>query len=109
MPGIVVQGQQDGAAAAGEGTAGEVEETGTSPVDGYVADVTATATKTDTPIREVPQSISVITADQIKDQGARTIQDTLRYTPGVAAEGFGLDSRTDSAFIRGTPANEYLD
>ncbi|WP_090230038.1 TonB-dependent siderophore receptor [Filomicrobium insigne] len=84
-------------------------ETATSPVQGYVATQTATGTKTDTPLREVPQSISVVGAEQIRDQGAQSIQDTLRYVPGVVADAYGFDSRTDSALIRGTEAAEYLD
>lgn len=84
-------------------------ETATSPVKGYVANQTATGTKTDTPLREVPQSISVVGAEQIRDQGAQSIQDTLRYVPGVVADAYGHDSRTDSAFIRGTESAEYLD
>jgi len=84
-------------------------ETATSPVVNYVATQTATGTKTDTPLREIPQSISVVGQEQIRDQGAKTLQDTLRYVPGVVADGYGLDSRTDSVFVRGTEAAEYLD
>lgn len=90
--------------------AGTVQpETATSPVQGYVATQTATGTKTDTPIREVPQSISVVGAEQIRDQGAQSVQDALRYVPGVVADAYGFDSRTDSELIRGTEAAEYLD
>jgi iron complex outermembrane receptor protein len=68
-----------------------------------------TGTKTGTPLREIPQSISVVTSEAIEDQGAQTLQDALRYTAGVVADGYGIDSRTDSMIIRGTEANEYLD
>lgn len=84
-------------------------ETATGPVNGYAAARTATGIKTDTPLKEVPQSVSVVGTEQIRDQGAQTLQDALRYVPGVVADGYGLDSRTDSAFIRGTEAAEYLD
>ena len=60
-------------------------------------------------MKEIPQSISVVGAEQIRDMGAQTLQETLRYVPGVVADGYGLDSRTDSPFIRGTEAAEYLD
>ena len=43
------------------------------PVDGYVATRSATGTKTDTPILQIPQSVSVITADRMQDQGVQTV------------------------------------
>jgi iron complex outermembrane recepter protein len=49
--------------------------TATSPVQGYVAPVTGTATKTDTPLIETPQSISVITRDQLNDRAVQSITD----------------------------------
>lgn len=92
-------------------TASESKSDGTAygPIDGYVATNTATGIKTNTPLKEIPQSISVVGAEQMRDQGAQSLQDALRYVPGVVADGYGLDSRTDSAFIRGTEAAEYLD
>lgn len=84
-------------------------ETATGPVQGYVAKRAATGTKTDTPLKETPQSISVITADQMKDQGVTTVQQALRYTPGVMADAYGPDSRVDSFTIRGISADTYLD
>jgi iron complex outermembrane recepter protein len=84
-------------------------ETATGPVQDYVARQSATGTKTDTPLREIPQSISVVGQEQIRDQGAQTVQDALRYLPGVVADAYGLDSRTDTVIIRGTEATEYLD
>lgn len=60
-------------------------ETADGPVDGYVATRTATGTKTDTPLIETPQSISIVTRDEIKDRGASTLQEAVSYTPGVAS------------------------
>jgi iron complex outermembrane receptor protein len=48
------------------------------PVVGYLAGESATATKTDTPILTTPQSISVVTKDQIQDQGAQNLTEALR-------------------------------
>jgi iron complex outermembrane receptor protein len=93
----------------GPGNSNASDKTATGPVRDYNAKNTATGTKTDTPLKEVPQSISVVGAEQIRDMGAQTIQDTLRYVPGVVADAYGLDSRTDSALVRGTAASEYLD
>ena len=55
------------------------------PVDGYVANRTLSGTKTNTPINETPQSLSVIGAEQIRDQKPQSFDEILRYTPGVAA------------------------
>ncbi len=87
----------------------EAEETATGPVRGHIARRSATATKTDTPLAETPQSVSVITADRIRDQGARTVQESLRYSAGVYAETYGLDSRGDWSLVRGTAPVQYVD
>lgn len=77
-------------------------ETATSHVEGYVARQSATATKTDTPIIEAPQSISVITADQMQAQGVQNIGQALRYTAGVIGEQFGgLDTTVNYYTVRG--------
>ncbi|MBV6448070.1 TonB-dependent siderophore receptor [Nitrosomonas sp.] len=49
----------------------------------YVAASSSTATKTNTLLRDVPQSITVITNELIKDQSVRSIGDAVRYVPGV--------------------------
>ncbi len=69
----------------------------------------ATATKTDTPINEIPQSITVVPQDQIRDQGATTVQEALRYVPGVYADAYGPDTRGDGELVRGTTPVTYLD
>ncbi|WP_213287797.1 TonB-dependent siderophore receptor [Bradyrhizobium sp. sGM-13] len=84
-------------------------ETGTGPVRGYLANQSGTGTKTDTPLRETPQSITVVTADRVTDQGAVTVQESLRYVPGVFADALGPDSRGDYPRIRGQDPNIYLD
>ncbi|AYC35023.1 TonB-dependent siderophore receptor [Pseudomonas cavernae] len=73
-----------------------------APVAGYVAERQSSGTKTDTPILETPQSVSVITADRMRDQGVQSVQDALRYTAGVRGETYGLDSRGDWSTIRGS-------
>lgn len=75
----------------------------------YVATQSATGTKTDTPIREVPQSISVVGTEQMRDQGAQNLGEAVRYVPGVVADGFGFDSRGDYVLLRGIPASYFLD
>lgn len=79
-------------------------------VVGYVATTAGTGTKNDTPIVQVPQTINVITADQIRDQGAQSVSQALGYTPGVSVGNFGALSPTDAyTRIRGFRADQYLD
>ncbi len=65
----------------------------------YTEDATATATRTDTQLRDVPQSVSVITNDLIEDQGMRSMADVVRYVPGVSM-GQGEGHR-DAPTLRG--------
>lgn len=73
----------------------------TAPIKGYVAKTSISATKTGTPLVETPQSISVVTANEIAAQGAQTLGQALGYTPGVVSEPYGSDPRFDSPLIRG--------
>lgn len=84
------------------------EETAWGPVQGYVAKRSASATKSDTPIQETPQSISVIGKDQIEAQQPNSVTDALRYTAGVVAESRGLDNRYDWMIIRGFDASSFV-
>jgi iron complex outermembrane receptor protein len=76
---------------------------------GYARQDAEGATKTDTPIVETPQAVSVISGTQMLDQGVLTVQDALRYSAGVRADAYGVDSRGDDAFIRGASFVSYLD
>jgi iron complex outermembrane receptor protein len=71
---------------------------------GYVAPRSATGTKTDTPLIETPQSISVITRDRLDEQGVASLAEALRYTPGVQGETFGFNPRAASLRMRGFDA-----
>ncbi|QWT19462.1 TonB-dependent siderophore receptor [Bacillus sp. NP157] len=82
---------------------------GTALEKGYARADASSATKTDTPIIETPQAISVISNTQMLDQGVLTVQDALRYSAGVRADAYGVDSRGDDAFLRGTSFVQYLD
>ena len=55
-----------------------------APVDGYVAERSATATKTDIPLIESPQAVSVIGREQIEDRDADTLTEAVEYSPGIA-------------------------
>jgi iron complex outermembrane receptor protein len=60
-------------------------------IKGYVATRGAGATKTDTPLIQIPASISVVTHAQIVDQNAQSTSQALRYTPGIVAEQRGIN------------------
>jgi len=74
---------------------------GVISTEGYVAKSTRSATKTDTPLLEVPQSVSTVTQQQLEDRKPQNLQDALTYTPGVRIGAFGFDPRYDSFTIRG--------
>lgn len=79
-------------------------ETATGPVKGIVATRSATGTKTDTPLIETPQSVSVVTADRVSQQAATSLNQALAYTAGVMPAIWGLDTRFDWLSIRGFDA-----
>ena len=63
-------------------------------------------TKTNTPIMQTPQSLSVIGSEQIRDQKPGKFDEILRYTPGVVAGTFGADTRNDWFLIRGFKSDD---
>jgi catecholate siderophore receptor len=77
--------------------------------DTYIPQSTRAATRTDTDLKDVPQAITVITAQQIDDQALRSVADVLTYVPG-AAPGTGEGNR-DQITLRGnnTTADFFVD
>jgi hypothetical protein len=75
----------------------------------YGAVSTRSATRTETPLRNVPQAITVISESQIEDQALRSIADVLNYVPG-ATPGTGEGNR-DQITLRGnnTTADFFID
>jgi len=70
---------------------------------GYLTRQTRTATKTDTPLLDTPQSVSVVTQQQIRDQGFQSINEAIRYVPGIIPhQGEG---NRDDVVIRGQRSN----
>ena len=77
--------------------------------DGYLAERSRTATKTDTPLLNVPQAVSVVTKDLIRDQSMQSVADLARYVPGAgAAQGEG---NRDTIILRGNSSTSdfFLD
>lgn len=101
---VVVEGEGQGA--------GQADGNGVVPVKGYVAKQTLTGSKTDTPIQEIPQAVSIIGREEIDAQGAQKADEALRYTAGVFSQPFGPDSDTNWLFVRGfqaTATGTYMD
>lgn len=90
--------------------AADTLESDTRPVKGYNAKKSVAATKTDTPLIDVPQSISVIPQDVLQDQSVQSMSDAVRYVPGVmASQGEG---NRDAFNFRGagvTTGDFYVD
>ena len=86
---------EEAGAEAGDGR--EIIVTGRK--DGYLTVDTTTGTKTNTPILDVPQAISVVTEQQIKDMAIRSMSDLVRLVPGVSS-GQGEGHR-DQITLRG--------
>jgi catecholate siderophore receptor len=70
---------------------------------GYRATKSSSSTKTDTPLRNVPQSISVVTDKQIRDQASQSIGDVVKYVPGI--EVHQGEGNRDQVSIRGQVAS----
>ncbi|MET0675452.1 MAG: TonB-dependent siderophore receptor [Bradyrhizobium sp.] len=86
---------------------GPTQEARTGTV-GVYSDSTSTATKTNTRLIDIPQSVTVLTKDYIRDQSFQTLTDVTRYVPGVAIhQGEG---NRDELVIRGvdSSANFYV-
>ncbi|MGY2376348.1 TonB-dependent siderophore receptor [Pseudomonas sp. SDO524_S393] len=85
-------------------------ESPTGPVAGYVATRSLSGTKTDTALVETPQSISIVTKDQMRAQNAESLNQILRYSAAVVPETRGATaSRLDQLTIRGFAPATYLD
>ncbi|KJZ48150.1 TonB-dependent siderophore receptor [Pseudomonas fluorescens] len=84
-------------------------ESAWGPVQGYLAKRTAAGTKTDTALVEAPRSISVVTREQMDDRNAHTLDDAVRYLPGITSSSFGSDTRADWLRVRGFEPTQFLD
>ncbi|MGO1268700.1 MAG: TonB-dependent siderophore receptor, partial [Pseudomonas bubulae] len=89
----------------------QAQESAWGPVDGIVAKRSASGSKTDSALVEIPQTINVITAAEIKARGAQSVTQALLYTPGMSAGGFAdrvklFDEPTSRGF---SPTPLYLD
>lgn len=87
-------------------------ESAWGPSPTIAAKRTATATKTDTPIEKTPQSISVVTSEEMQMHQFQSVKEALGYTPGVTVSSRGASNTYDAVKIRGFGSvnqNNYLD
>ena len=74
---------------------------------GFVAASSTTATKTDAPLIEIPQSVSVITQDQMTSRNVQTVNEAIQYTGSVGVNTYGEEPRYDWINIRGFDQSTY--
>ena len=75
----------------------------------YVPDENLSVNKTDIPLIQSPQSVSVISRDQIDLLNFVDVQQSVRYSAGVTGENYGPDLRYDFLTVRGFVPKQYID
>jgi catecholate siderophore receptor len=77
--------------------------------EGFRTESTGTATRTETPMRDIPQFINTVPQDVIRSQGATTLGDALRNVPGISyAAPEGGTQANNVYYLRGFPAGGDL-
>lgn len=81
----------------------------TAPLTNYLNNYSGTATKTNTKLIDLPQSINIITQEQIKDQQANGLAESILYTPGIDLD--QGEGNRDAFILRGnkTTSDIFLD
>lgn len=94
---------------ADDDSATEIVVTGQRAQGGYKSETATSATKIDAPLRDIPQTVNVVSQEALQDQRALSIQDVLKNVPGV---GFSSgDGQRDQVSIRGFTAiaDQFVD
>ena len=107
-----VHGQTTAASALFAASGGNILPTITvtgNKAEGYSPTASSSGTKTDAPLRDVPQTINVVPEKLMRDQAARSMQDALRNVPGVGMS--SGDGQRDQVTIRGFTAiaDQFID
>lgn len=95
-----------------DGGGGVEQESAWGPAPTVAAKRSATGTKTDTPIEKNPQSVSVVTREEMEMRNVTSVKGAFNYTPGVLTGNRGSSDVIDALSIRGfseTNTNQYLD
>ncbi|NEQ31411.1 MAG: TonB-dependent receptor plug domain-containing protein, partial [Leptolyngbya sp. SIO4C5] len=99
VPGLAIAG-------AGDSDAIRIGVEGEQAGSDYVVPNASTATRTDTPLRDIPQSIQVIPEAVLEDQGVIRLNDALRNVSGVVSS--SLDQRGQDFIVRGFSGSTVL-
>jgi iron complex outermembrane receptor protein len=75
----------------------------------YAATRSRAATKSNTALIDVPQTVNVVTRTEMDAQGSTSVVQALRYTPGVVGQYGDNDVRYDWLTVRGFVPGRYLD
>jgi len=100
-----------GAVLAGPGIAQTQDELGAVVVTAprYVSTEGNSASKSDIPLVEMPQSVSVVSRDMIDLLNWTSLNESVRYSAGATGEAFGPDERYDWLQIRGFDPVQFID
>jgi iron complex outermembrane recepter protein len=100
-----------GAVLAGPGIAGAQDELGEVVVTApkYVSTEGRSASKSDIPLVEMPQSVSVVSRDMIDLLNWTSLNESVRYSAGATGEAFGPDERYDWLQVRGFDPVQFID
>ncbi|MFF7708889.1 TonB-dependent siderophore receptor [Pseudomonas sp. NPDC007930] len=80
---------------------GSTEQSLSEPVEGIVANRSSVGTKTNSALNEVPQSISVITRDEMNKRGVQDFNSAVAYTPGIRAIDYVGGQGAPDIYMRG--------
>jgi len=87
-----------------EQTLPEVKVQG-APDSGFKNDSTSSGTRTETPLRDIPQFINTVPQEVLRSQGINSMADALRTVPGITMTApEGGTQANDNFWIRGLPA-----
>jgi iron complex outermembrane recepter protein len=74
---------------------------------GFVPYASNAGSKTNALLIEVPQSISIVSQREMEARGVITVNEALRYTPGIQTDEYGVEPRFDWLKIRGFDAQTF--
>ncbi|WP_110953850.1 TonB-dependent siderophore receptor [Anaerosinus massiliensis] len=80
-----------------------------TPVKGHVAKYNNVGTKTNAALINIPQSVSVVTREQMDARGATNLTQALEYNAGVTSNQQGTDYRWNSSLVRGFNVDRRVD
>lgn len=99
--------QSDSAA---EATLKAVTVTAPAPTIGVITqNRSSNVSKNASSVQDTPFAISVINVEQMREAGAKTVEDALLYSAGVYAGRYGFDTRGDWSAVRGLSPSMYQD